>query len=62
MKNDFVITIKYKGKTLTLISKKEDLELEQDNNNNIELMENRAIIILEKDKWNTRNFTDNNIK
>lgn len=62
MKNDFVITIKYKGRTLTLISKKEDLELEQDNNNNIELMENRAIIILEKDKWNTRNFTDNNIK
>ena len=62
MKNDFVITIKYKGRTLTLISKKDDLLLEEDNNNNIELMENRAIIILEKDKWNTRNFTDNNIK
>lgn len=62
MKNDFVITIKYKGRTLTLISKKEDLKLEEDNNNNVELMENRAIIILEKDKWNTRNFTDNNIK
>lgn len=62
MKNDFVIKIKYKGRTLTLISKKEDLKLEEDNNDNIELMENRAIIILEKDKWNTRNFTDNNIK
>lgn len=62
MKNDFVITIKYKGRTLTLISKKEDLELEQDNTNNIELIENRAIVILEKEKWNTRNFTDNNIK
>lgn len=62
MKNDFVISIKYKGRTLTLISKKEDLKLEEDNNNNIELMENRAIIILEKDKWNIRNFTDNNIK
>ena len=62
MKNDFVITIKYKGRTLTLISKREDLKLEEDNNNNIELLENRAIIILEKDKWNTRNFTDNNIK
>ena len=62
MKNDFVITIKYKGRILTLISKKEDLELEQDNTNNIELIENRAIVILEKEKWNTRNFTDNNIK
>lgn len=62
MKNDFVITIKYKGRTLTLVSKKEDLELEQDNANNIELIENRAIVILEKEKWNTRNFTDNNIK
>ena len=62
MKNDFVITIKFKNRTLTFISKKEDLLLEKDNNNNIELMQNRAITILQKEKWNTRNFTDNNIK
>lgn len=62
MKNDFTITIKYKGKTLTYISKKDDLLLEQDNNNNVELMKNRTIKILEKDLWNTKNFNDNNIK
>ena len=62
MKNDFIITIKYKGKTLTYISKKDDLLLEQDNNNNIELMKNRTIKILEKDLWNVENFNDNNIK
>lgn len=62
MKNDFVITIKFKNRTLTFISKKEDLLLEEDNNNNIELMQNRAITILQKDKWNSRKFNDNNIK
>lgn len=62
MKNDFVITIKYKGKTLTYMSKKDDLLLEEDNNNNIELMKNRTIKILEKDLWNSKNFNDNNIK
>lgn len=62
MKNDLIITIKYKGKTLTYISKKDDLLLEEDNNNNIELMKNRVIKILEKDLWNTKNFNDNNIK
>ena len=62
MKNDFIITIKYKGKTLTYISKKDDLLLEKDNNNNIELMKNRTIKILEKDLWNSKNFNDNNIK
>ena len=62
MKNDLVITIKYKGKTLTYISKKDGLLLEEDNNNNIELMKNRTIKILEKDLWNTKTFNDNNIK
>ena len=62
MKNDFIITIKYKGKTLTYMSKKDDLLLEKDNNNNIELMKNRTIKILEKDLWNSENFNDNNIK
>ena len=62
MKNDFIITIKYKGKTLTYMSKKDDLLLEKDNNNNIELMKNRTIKILEKDLWNSKNFNDNNIK
>lgn len=62
MKNDFIITIKYKGKTLTYMSKKDDLFLEEDNNNNIELMKNRTIKILEKDLWNSKNFNDNNIK
>lgn len=62
MKNDFIITIKYKGKTLTYISRKDDLLLEEDNNNNIELMKNRVIKILEKDLWNAKNFNDNNIK
>ena len=47
MKNDFIITIKYKGKTLTYMSKKDDLLLEKDNNNNIELMKNRTIKILD---------------
>lgn len=62
MKSDLVITIKYKGKTLTYISKKDDLLLEKEHNNNIELMKNKAIRILEKDLWNTRNFTDNNVR
>ena len=62
MKNDFIITIKYKGKTLTYMSKKDDLLLEKDNNNNIELMKNRTIKILEKDLWHSKNFNDNNIK
>lgn len=34
----------------------------EENNNNIELMQNRAITILQKDKWNSRNFNDNDIK
>ena len=62
MKNDFIITIKYKEKTLTYMSKKDDLLLEKDNNDNIELMKNRTIKILEKDLWNSKNFNDNNIK
>ena len=62
MKNDFVITIKYKGKTLIYMSKKDDLLLEKDNNTNIELMKNRTIKILEKDLWNSKDFNDNNIK
>lgn len=62
MKNDFTITIKYKGKTLTYISKKDDLDLGNDNNNNINRMKDRTIEILEKDLWNTKNFNDSNIR
>ena len=62
MKNDFIITIKYKGKTLIYMSKKVGLLLGKDYNTNIELIKNRTINILEKDLWNSKNFNDDNIK